>query len=695
MYVKQGVFSFQISASFSSVQQFLDYFHQQMDSIEQQKPRSEPNHKYSANKISEMLNIKYDHQEPLEAGLNINFMHQERYFTLNENDLNKLPITIRDLITNLKQGVEKHYTKVLSQAEVSVMFPMAMGVPFIYKYKEPTVLHVQGKVQGNINLAKKTNDLSGSIHKEIQITYARNIDGSVGFYDTLADKYASVGIINKAQLYIPVKLEMQIEPGKVKMQLSPLRPEQDTTIAHYSVWPYSASQKKDSLVPVSQDPATKVINRKNKVNSIDYRFGQSAGVHFQFQGYSYSKDYTNVAGMIRSKDLLSNIASMLYQRDIALTHYNFKYLGKQSSSKGVTVTAAYDAVYNQKQSNQNPFIASKVQDVTPNSAGRREEMVKRVVSGINTAKARVIDISASFDGPQKVEYVVTAAMAQSPVDRKIQYAVFAGQNSANEQNQVNFAATVHRPDVTAMNLEEVLEKDLKMKFDAECRYGNDEEASVEIHGYTDRSKKYTEELQKHPLVEQAVKEIADNNYYQKASHKLLVMAHAPDYLKASINYKNVSPAFRYMIFQAYRLAEGFGFWYTNANPLKTLPDGKIEFEAQTSYVDDMINFTLKSRYGEVQVKNVPIPKSTANAVSCYSPFKLSERIGNYYTRHQYQRKYHYIQMYYKLFCKQYLVNSRPILILIIDHQFLVNLQHSAPLTTTKFARLAAVTTTTN
>lgn len=586
-----------------------------------------------------MLNMRYDHQEPLEADLNINFMQLERYFTFNKDDLNKLPIMIKDLIINLKQGVEKHYTKVLYQAQVSIMFPLAMGMPFIYRYKEPTVLHVQSKAQGDINLPKQAKDLSGSIQKEIEITYARNIDGSVGFYDTLVDKHASVGVINKAQLYIPVKLEMQMKRGEVKVQLAPLRPEEDTTIVHFSVWPYSTYQKKDSLVPVSQDQATKLVSRNNKVNSIDYKFGQTAGTQFQFQGYSYSKDYTNAAGMIRAKDLFSNIALILYQRDIALTHYNFKYLGKQSSSKSVKVTVAYDTVYNQKQSHQNPFIASKVQDVTPNSAGRREEMAKRVASGINTAKAQVIDISASFDSPQNSEYVLTAAIGQSPVDPKIQLAVFAGQNSANEQNQMNLVATVHRPEVTAMNLVEALKKNLKMNFDAELRYGNGEESNVEIHGYTERSKEYTEELQKHPLAQQAIKEIANNNNYQKASHKMLVMAHAPDYLKASISYKNVSPAFRYMIFQAYRLAEGFGFWYSDVNPLKTLPDGKIELEAQTSYMDNMINLMFKSRYGEVKVKKVPIPESTANAMSSYSPFELNERIGNYYTRHQYQRKY--------------------------------------------------------
>lgn len=336
---------FQISASMSSVQQFVENYKQQMNKMWQQSPKSESNHKFSASAISQMLNIQRDPQDPLEASILIRLMNQERYFTFSEDDLNQLPQTLRQFLTNLASGIDTHYTKVLNQAQISVMFPVAMGMPFIYKYKEPTVLHIQAKAKGQVQFpSNEQKQISANMETELQFIFARNIDGNVGFLDTLANQYASAGVINKVQVNIPVKVEMQIQSGQFKIHVEPLRPEQDTTIAHFSVWPYTANQKKDTLVTVSQDPTTKPIARSSKVSSIDTKFGQSAGTMFQLQGYSYSWDYRNLASMFQYPDLVSNIVKGFYQNDQALTHYNFRYLGKQSQNKRHSLTVAYGKI---------------------------------------------------------------------------------------------------------------------------------------------------------------------------------------------------------------------------------------------------------------------------------------------------------------------------------------------------------------
>lgn len=312
----------------------------------QQPGVPESNHKYSAEKISEMLNFKPNSEIPLEAAFSVNFMNQLRYFTFSKYDLEQLPRIISQYFGDAANGIERHYTKVLNQAQVSIMFPVASGMPFIYKYKEPTVVHIQGKLKGQMQPPSEQNrEYSGSMSKEIYFTYARNLDGSVGFMDTLANQYLSAGVVNKLQVNIPFTLDMQIKSGEVKLALQPLRPDQDQTILHYSVWPYTASQKKDTLVTISQDPTTKVITRQFKVAAIDTKFGQSLGNLFQLQGYSYSSDYKNLAAMWQSDDWRANIAYALYQKDVAMTHYNFKHLGKQSQNKRITFTAVFGKYY--------------------------------------------------------------------------------------------------------------------------------------------------------------------------------------------------------------------------------------------------------------------------------------------------------------------------------------------------------------
>lgn len=333
---------FQVSGSFSSVQRFIEKYRHQMSHMWQQRPKTKSDHKFSGSAIDQMLNIKRDPQDPLEAAVFFRFFNEERYLTFSEDDLNQLPQTMRQYITNLASGVDIHYTKVLNQARISIMFPVAMGMPFIYKYKEPTVFHVEGKAKSQVQFpSNEQKQMSTKMEAEFQYTYARNIDGNVGFLDTLANQYASVGVINKLQITIPVKIQLEIQSGLLKLQIDQLHPEQDTTIVHFSVWPYTANQKKDTLVPVSQDPTTIPIARSSKVSSIDTKFGQTASYVYQLQGYSYSTDYRNFASMFPYPDLMSNILTIFYQNDQALTHYNFRYLGKQSQNKRLSLTVAY------------------------------------------------------------------------------------------------------------------------------------------------------------------------------------------------------------------------------------------------------------------------------------------------------------------------------------------------------------------
>lgn len=276
-------------------------------------------------------------------------------------------------------------------------------------------------------------------------------------------------------------------------------------------------------------------------------------------------------------------------------------------------------------------------DMTPNSDTRRQEIIKRVASGIDTARAQVVDLSATFDGPQPVQYVLTLAMANSPVDPKIQYAFYAGKNSPQHGNSLmNGYMTVNKPEIVTMNFLEALKKEMKTPFEAVVNFGQN--GNIQVKGQTERTQKYAELLQKHQLAQTCQEEIAQSNMYQDACHKLVVIAHAPDSIKASVSYKEVSPAVRGMFYQAYKLLEHWGFWYTEVNPMKTVPDGKLEIDTQISYLEKTISLALASRLGDVRVRNAPIPRVLPQALAIYTPFSATERVYNQYTRHQFQRK---------------------------------------------------------
>ncbi|CAH2243727.1 jg8786 [Pararge aegeria aegeria] len=620
----------------SSGRKVVEYFINNMFAESNRDRSGEFNHKFSANKISEMLNIKVDDKDSLEASLYMDFMNEQRLFAFGENDIKDLASRWAGYLEKLTNGIDVHYTKVINRNEVSVMFPLASGMPFIYKYKEPTLIHVQGKIKGKVDfLDREGYKTAITLDKDIRLTYAENHDGSVGFLDPLGNQYAVAGLVRKFQVYIPLRIRLEMKPGEIKTNIKPVEPEQDTTLVHYSVWPYTANQKKDSLVTFSQDPTTKVITRPNKEVSIDYKFGHQIGTPLQVQGYSYSQDFRNIGRMVRSNDLLSSLINAFKQRDVAQTHFNVRYLGKQAKSKGVWLTGVYDSLYNLKNEGQMPEVASEMSDVTPNSPSRREELIKRVTLGINAARATVVDLSAKFDLPQQQEYVLTAAIGESRVDPKIQFALFAGRNS-EQPNQFNAVATLKKPaSISLMNFQEALQKELKMEFEADIRYNKKE--NIHIHGSTERTRKYVEELQKQPWVKQCIEEIARGNFYQRACHKAIVMAHAPDNFKFGVLFKDVSPVVNNAPYQVLKIAESLGLWKWEEVPNKMPRDGKLDINVDASYLTNTLNLDLfHSFYGRMHIKNVPIPEVAPVALATYWPIRPYERVFNYYSKHQFQ-----------------------------------------------------------
>ncbi|RVE48729.1 hypothetical protein evm_006623 [Chilo suppressalis] len=629
-----------ISASVSDVQQLMNAFQREMDRMVRKQPKSESDHMYSAEKVAEMLNIKRNPKTPLEASILIDVMGQERFFSYSESELEQMPAIIAKYMANLAKGSEKHYTKVLNQAQVSIMFPVSTGMPFIYKYKEPVVMHTYGKIKGQVNPSVKENEDIANIMKEVHFTFAKSIVGSVGFMDTLANKIASVGVDSKIQIYLPLKLQLQAKSGEMKIIVDSLRPDQETNVLHYSVWPYSTCQNRDALVTVAQDTNTKVVDRSKKVVSIDSKFGQTVGNIFQIQGYSYSSDYKNIGNLLKSRDILMNIVHLIRQRDVALTHFNLKHLGKQSQNKRVVLTVAYDSYYNLAVAStiEQPLVAIHTEDVVPNSRDRRLQMATRVSAGFKTARARVIDVSATFEGQQKHSYVMTAAIGDSLVDSKIQYVFFAGKNSdqaGKSADQINAVGTVLKPVSRPFNFVEAIKNEMKMKFGFDIKYGHGGNGMVKIDGFMERSKKYTEELLKHPLAKQCMQQVKKNNLYQHACHQMLVKAHTPDYLKTSVVYKEVSPVFRNMTYKAFRIIDSLGFWFTDVNPMKTTPDGKLEIESQLWYPDNTMSLALSTRLGEVHLNDVPMPKFVGSWLAVYPPFKSTECVLNEFTRDQY------------------------------------------------------------
>lgn len=285
-----------------------------------------------------------------------------------------------------------------------------------------------------------------------------------------------------------------------------------------------------------------------------------------------------------------------------------------------------------------PLIASDLSDTAPNSPARRQELVKRVTAGIKAARSKVLDVSVQFDAPEKLEYAVTVAVGHSQVDRKVQYAFFASKNSAQGSHQINSIGRVTKPETySPMNYKEAIQQELKMDFETDIRYNQKE--NVHIQGNAQKTAKYVDELQKSPLGKQCAQETENGNNYQKACHKAIIMAHAPDSFKFIVNYKDVSPTVKNHVHQLYQIAQSLGIWQLESTDQKANPAGRIDINLDASYLSHTLNIGVKSPSSEMRWKNVRIPEAAAIALATYWPINTLERVLNHYSSHQYQREY--------------------------------------------------------
>ncbi|CAD0206288.1 unnamed protein product [Chrysodeixis includens] len=573
--------------------------------------------KFSPEEITKVLDIKRKARQPLEASLFIDNLNQQRLFTFTERELGEFIISIIKSAENLVTGAESNYVKVIFDRRVYVTFPVAAGVPFIYSYSEPTAFIIQNQASFKFGFG------GGRVLKNaFKITYARNLDGKIGFVDTLGDVFAYSGIVNKLQFNIPIKISFSSKKETYRLEFE--LPEEDVNLVHLSVTPYTDLRyKSNSWLAPLDNPSTQIINRSAKVFSADENLGELVGVALRLQGYSYSADYKDSSSNLFDGDIVANVQELLYQKDIALTELNLKYVAKESKNKAISFSLFLDSLFNQKESGD-LGSASITEDVAANSAARREQFAKRAASGIESANVQLADFSVVFDGQEKVEYVFTGAYANSFVDNKVQAIVFL-----RGSEQINAVFKLTKPKIVPLNFEEALKNPIKTTYEADIKFGNDD--NIKLVGTGERSEEYTQQLRNDPESKQCLEDNSKGDFYQRDCYNAIIKAHAPDFFKTTVTYKNVSPAFLNLTYETYKTLKQLYSWEEEEDLVNTIQDGTIEIESQAFYFENYFNYKFTSKYGVLKLDNIEGMAYYPYITAFYAPISNWERSRNWFT----------------------------------------------------------------
>jgi hypothetical protein len=307
---------------------------------------------FSPEKIANMLNIEADDDDQVEGNLIFNMVGGKRFFTFDNTTVENLPQYIRQAANILKSGKSFSYTKLYDQYEITLAFPTAMGLPFVYTLKTPTLVHAVGEVT-----AKARPDLAGNSNKKIDIpdrmnatadihfVFSSKTSSKISFVTPWDHKRYIAGLDKNIQVNLPVRMALGVDTNsnRVQLQIKPLYPRKESMILHFSVWPYTAKHDILDLQPVSRERTTDPIHiRDSKKGEMD--FGRdSVGLAFKVK-YSTEAKFIDAKALydkVQRHDAMSLILYPWVEKTIERSNFSLFFDGPKSEARSVTLTADY------------------------------------------------------------------------------------------------------------------------------------------------------------------------------------------------------------------------------------------------------------------------------------------------------------------------------------------------------------------
>ncbi|CAG2058700.1 unnamed protein product [Timema podura] len=137
----------------SSVDALLDALLDQIGDQRRHQSKEEyqysenPDSSWNLNKIGSELNIKTIMAEQLEGNMLFQLAASERFFAFDNHTIDVLPSIVKAAASAFQSGNSFNFTKFYNQEAVTVGFPTAMGLPFLFTFNTPTLLQIGGEAR--------------------------------------------------------------------------------------------------------------------------------------------------------------------------------------------------------------------------------------------------------------------------------------------------------------------------------------------------------------------------------------------------------------------------------------------------------------------------------------------------------------------------------------------------------------------
>jgi len=269
------------------------------------------------------------------------------------------------MLQKMTHGQDFHLQKMYNKESLTLAFPTASGLPFMYQLMRPTVISAQGKVQAEIQPKISRDFKSAKASAQVKLMYSTKTEASFGFVAPFNGKTYTAGLQKDAQFALPIRAELEIQTApegseikqtNMRLKLQPLKPEEDAQIAILRSKPYTAQQKVADLKPIQMK--TIKIQRPHNTKFVVGR--ESTGMAFRIEASAEKQifDYAEVLRHLQQLDALSAIASATEEQKINKYEYTITYDHDHSRTKAVQFTAKYGELNKKPKTNSYEFMSA-------------------------------------------------------------------------------------------------------------------------------------------------------------------------------------------------------------------------------------------------------------------------------------------------------------------------------------------------
>ncbi|XP_012280139.1 vitellogenin [Orussus abietinus] len=480
--------------------------------IVQKGERSEEDGVYSPEKLAKLLKIEGDGAEQVEGNFILNNKLGRRFIAFDNHTIEKIPSMLKRLFEDLKEGRNFHATKMLGFDTV-LSFPTAMGLPFVYNLRIPTLMKDDLSAQLKITPDpfgetkwKRPQKLEADV--KFRALASLKVQGRVGFISPFDHQHYMAGVDDNLQLYLPIRTKAQInwEKQRMELELGPADSNVGYTIAHYSTVPYTAKHDILSQNPVVKDKDTHVLHKDSAEPK--KLFGRDPDAPFNVE-YRYPEDerstlWQNSFKFEKSPFAFKNNPISWSPTDIRYKMIEVTTSARKPGDSPIKVTIAYDTFEKSfsrrggaDSSSPEPKVTWK-SDTQMDSKNRRKDLLESATDGIDSAKGTAVDVGIEIpteSGP--VRFVFTSAVGCSKVDRTSKVLFYSAISSPPKENvgELCFALESRSSSLPTFDYDKIMNADVSRDVKAVIRFGErcETDAKITIKGnqrQTDQYKKY-------------------------------------------------------------------------------------------------------------------------------------------------------------------------------------------------------------